>query len=140
MGTQLLRKITATGILNEIFDLIRDKAGEPETNLYKMVLINGHYEMLASLVAVFYDDDQIARMDDAIPPFASLFTFELHAEEGLYWVEAKYNDNPVMLKVCRGSIRCSLNDFLSYLDPFIIVDINVLCDVPEHREVLEVSE
>lgn len=61
------------------------------------------------------------------PPFASTLIFELIDESGEYYVNVKYNDQPLTINGCQ--IPCPFDSFQAYLNSWIITDVVKACQI-----------
>ena len=62
------------------------------------------------------------------PPFASTLVFELHEENGEYFVQTIYNDELLSINGCE--IMCPYSQFSAFLLSWIIPDIEQACQIP----------
>ncbi|OMJ90891.1 hypothetical protein SteCoe_6653 [Stentor coeruleus] len=86
----------------------------------KFILYSGHDTTLSFMLAF------MGYTMTGLPPYASTLIFELHEDKMEYYVTLKYNNKDLKIKGC-GSVNCSWDEFLRFVEIRSIPDIENAC-------------
>lgn len=86
----------------------------------KFLVFSGHDTTIGPLLAT------LQAYDGQWPPYASHMEFELWNNKGEYYVQVKYQGEPLLLSGCSDAL-CPLSEFMAHVEPIVSVNYGQAC-------------
>eukprot|EP00026_Physarum_polycephalum_P006185 Phypoly_transcript_06226.p1 GENE.Phypoly_transcript_06226~~Phypoly_transcript_06226.p1 ORF type:complete len:140 (+),score=10.98 Phypoly_transcript_06226:1323-1742(+) len=86
----------------------------------KYLVFSGHDTTVGPLLAA------INAYDGQWPPYASHIELELWNNAGDYYIQLKYQGEPIVLSSCSTAL-CPLDQFLTHVDPVVSINYKQAC-------------
>lgn len=126
----LIQKVRSGNLIEELYtNMIHAINGTSTTKFY---VYSGHDKTLASLMSL------LGIFNNQLVPFGSVLFFELHEINQshiirIYYFNETFENKRYLIKQnkCDGNTNCSLEQFHSIVEPFIIEDFNSDCGITE---------